>query len=324
MSVYCHNIKIFYFGTPEISAHVLEKISKEDINIVGVFTRPDSFYGRGKKLLESPVKQLANKLGLSVFEPKSLRMNDIIEQIIQLSPDLIIVAAYGLIIPKEILNIPKYGVINIHPSLLPKYRGPSPVAWALLNGDPITGVSIMLLDEGMDTGPVLAAEKLSISTDHNTQSLTEKLFQIGSNLLIATIPLWVSGEITPIQQNTENATTTKLLKKEDGKIDWGLDCEIIARQIRAFNPWPSTYTNFDSKRLIIEKAFSITSLELNLGENKSPGFVTQIEINGKIITGIVCGVGFLAISKVKLEGSSSQDVVDFVRGKTKFIGSTLK
>ena len=259
-----------------------------------------------------------------MFEPKSLRMNDIIEQIIQLSPDLIIVAAYGLIIPKEILNIPKYGVINIHPSLLPKYRGPSPVAWALLNGDPITGVSIMLLDEGMDTGPVLAAEKLSISTDHNTQSLTEKLFQIGSNLLIATIPLWVSGEIIPIQQNTENATTTKLLKKEDGKIDWGLDCEIIARQIRAFNPWPSTYTNFDSKRLIIEKAFSITTLELNLGENKSPGFVTQIEINGKIITGIVCGVGFLAISKVKLEGSSSQDVVDFVRGKTKFIGSTLK
>ena len=164
-------IKIIYFGTPDISAYVLEKISQEEINIVSVFTRPDSFYGRGKKLFESPVKQMAKKLNLSVVEPKSLKNNVVVQQIIGLSPDLIIVAAYGLIIPKEILDIPRYGVINIHPSLLPKYQGPSPVASALLSGDLITGVSIMLLDEGMDTGPILATEKLNISTEHNTHCL---------------------------------------------------------------------------------------------------------------------------------------------------------
>ena len=316
-------IKIIYFGTPDISAHVLEKISQEEINIVSVFTRPDSFYGRGKKLFESPVKQMAKKLNLSVVEPKSLKNNDIVQQIIGLSPDLIIVAAYGLIIPKEILDIPRYGVINIHPSLLPKYQGPSPVASALLSGDLITGVSIMLLDEGMDTGPILATEKLTISTEHNTQTLTEELFQIGSKLLVETIPLWVSGEIIPIQQNTNDAIITKLLKKDDGEIHWNFNCEFIARQIRAFNPWPSTFTKFDSKRLIIEKAFSMTSPHLDSGRKNCPGYVTQTEINGEIFTGVVCGEGFLVISKVKLEGSSSQDIVDFIRGKPNFIGATL-
>ena len=181
----------------------------------------------------------------------------------------------------------------------------------------------MLLDEGMDTGPILATEKLTISTEHNTQTLTEELFQIGSNLLVETIPLWVSGEIVPIQQSTNDAIITKLLKKDDGKIHWNFNCEFIARQIRAFNPWPSTFTNFDSKRLIIEKAFSITSPHLDSGRKNCPGYVTQTEINGEIITGVVCGEGFLVISKVKLEGSSSQDIEDFIRGKPSFIGTTL-
>tara|TARA_B100000676_G_scaffold300868_1_gene347169 strand:+ start:3229 stop:4197 length:969 start_codon:yes stop_codon:yes gene_type:complete len=316
-------INIIYFGTPEISAHVLQKISEEKINIVGVFTRPDSFNGRGKKLLESPVKQLSKSLNLPIFEPKSLRNDAIIEQIIQLSPDLIIVAAYGLIIPKEILDIPRYGVINIHPSLLPKYRGPSPVASALLNGESITGVSIMMLDEGMDTGPILAAEKFSIRAEHNTQTLTEELFQIGAKLLVSTIPPWVSGEITPIKQNTENATTTKLLTKDDGFVDWGSNCEFIARQIQAFNPWPSTFTSFSSKRLIIEKGFSVINTQLSSEHNKGPGYVTQTVLNGEVVTVVVCGEGFLVLSHVKLEGSSSQDIEDFVRGKPNFIGSTL-
>lgn len=316
-------IDIVYFGTPEISANVLKKITKAEMNIIGVFTRPDSFYGRGKKLLESPVKQLAKTLDLPVFEPKSLRNRDIVEQIIKLSPDLIIVAAYGLIFPEEILTIPKYGVVNIHPSLLPKYRGPSPVATALLNGDLITGVSIMLLDKGMDSGPILATENLKITVKHNTQTLTEELFQIGSNLLVSTIPLLVSGKIVPTSQNKDNVTITKLLTKDDGNIDWGLNSEDISRQIRAFNPWPSAFTYYNSKRLIIEKAFSIVNEDGNQRHNKSPGFVTQFESNGEAITGVICGEGFLGITQLKLEGSSSQYITEFVRGKPSFLGSNL-
>ena len=316
-------IKIIYFGTPDISAHVLEKISQEEMNIVSVFTRPDSFYGRGKKLLESPVKQLAKTLDLPVYEPKSLRNRDIVELITKLAPDLIIVAAYGLLIPEEILTIPKYGVVNIHPSLLPKYRGPSPVATALLNGDLITGVSIMLLDKGMDSGPILATENLKITLEHNTQTLTEELFQIGSNLLVSTIPLLVSGQIVPTSQNKDNVTITKLLTKDDGNIDWEFNSEDISRQIRAFNPWPSAFTYYNSKRLIIEKAFSIVNEDINQRSNKSPGLVTQFESNGEAITGVICGDGILAITQLKLEGSSSQDITEFVRGKPSFLGSIL-
>ena len=317
------NIDIIYFGTPEISANVLKNIIKEEMNIVGVFTRPDSFYGRGKKLLESPVKQLAKTLDLTVYEPKSLRNRDIVELITKLAPDLIIVAAYGLLIPEEILTIPKYGVVNIHPSLLPKYRGPSPVATALLNGDLITGVSIMLLDKGMDSGPILATENLKITLEHNTQTLTEELFQIGSNLLVSTIPLLVSGQIVPTSQNKDNVTITKLLTKDDGNIDWEFNSEDISRQIRAFNPWPSAFTYYNSKRLIIEKAFSIVNEDINQRSNKSPGLVTQFESNGEAITGVICGDGILAITQLKLEGSSSQDITEFVRGKPSFLGSIL-
>ena len=316
-------IDIIYFGTPEISANVLKNIIKEEINIIGVFTRPDSFYGRGKKLLESPVKQLAKTLDLPVYEPKSLRNRDIVELINKLAPDLIIVAAYGLLIPEEILTIPKYGVVNIHPSLLPKYRGPSPVATALLNGDLITGVSIMLLDKGMDSGPILATENLKITLEHNTQTLTEELFQIGSNLLVSTIPLLVSGQIVPTSQNKDNVTITKLLTKDDGNIDWEFNSEDISRQIRAFNPWPSAFTYYNSKRLIIEKAFSIVNEDINQRSNKSPGLVTQFESNGEAITGVICGDGILAITQLKLEGSSSQDITEFVRGKPSFLGSIL-
>jgi len=316
-------IDIIYFGTPEISANVLKNIIKEEINIIGVFTRPDSFYGRGKKLLESPVKQLAKTLDLPVYEPKSLRNRDIVELITKLAPDLIIVAAYGLLIPEEILTIPKYGVVNIHPSLLPKYRGPSPVATALLNGDLITGVSIMLLDKGMDSGPILATENLKITLEHNTQTLTEELFQIGSNLLVSTIPLLVSGQIVPTSQNKDNVTITKLLTKDDGNIDWEFNSEDISRQIRAFNPWPSAFTYYNSKRLIIEKAFSIVNEDINQRSNKSPGLVTQFESNGEAITGVICGDGILAITQLKLEGSSSQDITEFVRGKPSFLGSIL-
>ena len=316
-------IDIIYFGTPEISANVLKNIIKEEMNIVGVFTRPDSFYGRGKKLLESPVKQLAKTLDLTVYEPKSLRNRDIVELITKLAPDLIIVAAYGLLIPEEILTIPKYGVVNIHPSLLPKYRGPSPVATALLNGDLITGVSIMLLDKGMDSGPILATENLKITLEHNTQTLTEELFQIGSNLLVSTIPLLVSGQIVPTSQNKDNVTITKLLTKDDGNIDWEFNSEDISRQIRAFNPWPSAFTYYNSKRLIIEKAFSIVNEDINQRSNKSPGLVTQFESNGEAITGVICGDGILAITQLKLEGSSSQDITEFVRGKPSFLGSIL-
>ena len=181
----------------------------------------------------------------------------------------------------------------------------------------------MLLDKGMDSGPILATENLKITLEHNTQTLTEELFQIGSNLLVSTIPLLVSGQIVPTSQNKDNVTITKLLTKDDGNIDWEFNSEDISRQIRAFNPWPSAFTYYNSKRLIIEKAFSIVNEDINQRSNKSPGLVTQFESNGEAITGVICGDGILAITQLKLEGSSSQDITEFVRGKPSFLGSIL-
>tara|TARA_B110000116_G_C16779007_1_gene557294 strand:- start:750 stop:1742 length:993 start_codon:yes stop_codon:yes gene_type:complete len=317
-------IKIVYFGTPEISAGVLKKISEEKAKIIGVFTKPDSLYGRGTKTQENPVKKLAKELKIPIFQPKLLKNVAVLNNIKNLSPDLIIVAAYGLIIPKEILDIPKYGVLNIHPSLLPMYRGPSPVATALMNGDSYTGVSIMLLDQGMDSGPVLVSKKININSGHNTQTLTQELFQIGADLLIETMKLWIDGQIEPKYQNINNISVTSLLTKEDGKINWQQKNEQIERKVRAFSPWPTAFTYFKSKRLIIEKAFLFLGENTNQNNGIIPGTVIKIDTKSKSIVGVCCGEGFLVITRVKLEGSSSQDINDFIRGKSDFIGGVLQ
>jgi len=258
-------MKIIFFGTPDLSVPFLEALTNEpDFEVVAVVTQPDRPVGRKHELTASPVKKMAMVKRLTIFQPENLRT------LVQSSPstpdgvvllpggglrpagllgegvdtDLFVVVAYGLIIPQKVLDMPKLGCLNVHPSLLPKYRGPSPIQSAIANGDAETGLSIMLLDKGMDTGPVLAQEKLPLAADETQVSLIEKIKQTGPALLVETIKKYAAGEISPAAQDDSQATVTKLLTRESGKIDWSEPAEKIDQKIRAYFPWPGCWTEF--------------------------------------------------------------------------------
>ncbi len=235
------NYKIVFIGTPEFGAIILKELIKEHEPVL-VITNPDKPKGRNNIITPSLVKELAQKLNIPVQHDFK-----------NIEADLIITAAFGKIIPKHIIDLPKYGCLNVHPSLLPKYRGASPIQTAILNGEEETGVSIMLMDEKMDHGPVLSQIKHKIDNkDYNT--LSKELAEKGAQLLIETIPKYLKGEIKPKEQNHDKATFTKIIKKEDGKIDWSRTPQEIERQIRAFNPWPGTFTFLKDKRIKILEA----------------------------------------------------------------------
>ena len=207
-------------GTPDFAVPVLSRLIDERHDIAAVYSQPDRPSGRGRKLVPTPTKRFAGERGIEVRQPKSLRSADECEALASLSPDVVVVAAYGLFLPPEVLNVPPLGCVNIHPSLLPRYRGPSPVVTAILNGDAETGVTIMKLDEGMDSGPILAQERVSIAEEETTPELTRRLFDVGADLLVDTLPRWSSDDIQATPQDESCATFTPLVKKEDGEIDW--------------------------------------------------------------------------------------------------------
>jgi len=242
--------RIVFFGTPQLGVQVLEKLILTGFKPVAVVTREDKPAGRGQKSTPPPVKIIAEKYKICVLQPKKLKDNqEIISNLKNFSPDLFIVAAYGRIIPREILDIPKYGTLNVHPSLLPKYRGASPIQSAILNGDEETGVTIILLDEELDHGPIIAQEKVPITKTETTQSLTEKLGKLGAKLLADIIFDWIEGKIKPRNQNHKKATFTKILTKEDGYIDLSNppSPKKFNLMVRAFYPWPGTWTKWQNK-----------------------------------------------------------------------------
>lgn len=277
-------IKIIFIGTPQFSSIVLDKLCQSEFRPILVVTETDKPVGRKQIVTPPPTKILANQYKIPVLQPEIL-VNSKFE-ILDSKPDLIIVAAYGQILPKEILEIPKYGCINVHPSLLPKYRGATPIQAAILNGDEETGVTIMLMDEQMDHGPILAQRKTTIGKNETAGQLHERLAILGAELLIDTIPDWAAGRIKLIQQDHKIATYTKILTRENGKINWHKSAEEIERQIRAFDPWPGTYTLHQEKRLKILKA--------------------KLE-NGK-----------LRIEQVQPEGKKPMNFEDFLRGNKNF------
>ncbi len=283
-------MKIIFMGTPEFGAIILDKLCQTSLKPILVITAPDKPVGRKQIITPPPVKVLAQKYNIQVAQPeKILNLKSLI---FNLKPDLIVVAAYGQILPKEILEIPKYGCLNVHPSLLPKYRGSSPIQYTILNGDKKTGVTIMLMDEKMDHGPIITNCELRIANyKYTLKGLEKKLANLGANLLIETIPKWIQGKIKPKPQNELEATYTKIIKKQDGKIDWQKSAQEIERQIRAFNPWPGTYTIYNKKRLKILK--------------------TEI-LKGRLI-----------IKKVQLEGKRPMNFKDFLNGHPDFL-STIK
>lgn len=237
--------KIIFFGTPDLAVPFLEALTNEpDFEVAAVVTQPDRPVGRKQILTPSPVKELALTKRIPVLQPEKLKDEEVQKKIADINANIFIVVAYGLLIPKNVLEMPQFGCVNVHPSMLPKYRGPSPIQSAIANGDVETGISIMLLDKGMDTGPILAQEKLLLASDETQITLTEKIKKVGPALLIETIKKYVAGEIKPIPQNDSQATVCKMLDREAGKIDWSEPAEKIDQKIRAYFPWPGCWIEF--------------------------------------------------------------------------------
>lgn len=311
MKITNKNLQIIFMGTPEFSAIILEKMIDTGYKPVMVITAPDKPVGRKQILTPSKTKLLAIKNKIPVLQPE--KIIDSKSSILNSKPDLIVLAAYGQIIPKEILEIPQYGCLNIHPSLLPKYRGASPIQTVILNGDLETGVTIILMDEKLDHGPILRQRKKEITNNKiTTEELTKELAKLGAELLIETLPKWLKGEIKPTPQNHLKATYTKIFKKEDGHINWKNPAEFIERQIRALNPWPGTYGYFKNQILKIIEADVFKT-----NHKKKPGTVFLTE---KKELAVACQKNALILKKIQLEGKKQMTAKEFFNGHREIVG----
>lgn len=304
--------RIIFMGTPAFAAPSLEALLAAGYDIVAVLTKEDQPAGRGQQITESPVKQCARAHGLPLLQPRTLRQPEPQAALAALAPDLIVVAAYGLILPQAVLDLPRFGCVNVHGSLLPRHRGAAPIAAAILAGDAETGISIMLMDAGVDTGPVLSSASLSIAADDTTGTLTGKLAHLGAGLLTATLPAWLAGALAP-QPQGEGATFCPRITKEAGLIDWRQPADLISRKVRAYQPWPTAYTAWNGQRLKVLRARS----DAGAGE---PGLVIAGP-GGRV--GVATGAGVLWLEEVQIAGKRGLHVAAFVQGARGFIGSRL-
>ena len=307
-------MKIVFFGTSEYAIPSLEALAKAGYDIAAVVTQPDKPAGRKQEPFPSPIKQAALDLGLKVIQPVSLNSKFEIPD-----SDLFIVASYGKIIPGAILALSKFGTLNIHPSLLPKYRGPSPIQAAILNGDAETGVTIIKLDEEMDHGNIIANIESRIENLENYKSLHDRLAKLGAELLIQILPKYIGGEIKPIPQDHAQATFTKIITKDDARIDWSQSAEEIDRMVGAYHVWPVAWTTFGGKRLKIFESF----LPLPEGrERLRGGKVGEVELRDNTII-VHCGRGLLKILSLQPEGGRVMTTRDFINGYTGLAGQFL-
>ena len=303
-------------GTPGFAVPILTALLEAGHEVAGVYTQPDRPAGRRGRPAPSPVKEAAEERGLPIFQPPSLKREAAQDELAGLEPDVIVVAAYGLFLPKATLDLPPLGCLNVHPSLLPRYRGPSPVAAAILSGDADTGVTVIRLDEGMDTGPIIAQRETAIGADEDGASLTARLFGMGAELMMDTLPEWAAGRIAAVPQDDTAATTTNLLKREDGEIDWSQDAARIARQVRAYQPWPGAFTRWRGKLLKVVEAAGAA----NDASDAPPGQVISLPDGG---LGIATGRGALGVRRLQLEGSRASDAAEFLRGHADIVGAVL-
>lgn len=310
-------MRVIFMGTPEFAVPSLEHLVLDQYQVAAVYTQPDKPAGRGRTLVSSPVKRAALARELPVAQPVGFKKAEAVAQLADLHPDVIVVAAFGQILPQAVLDIPAYGCVNIHPSLLPRFRGVSPVTAAILAGDEFTGVSIMLLDKGVDTGPVLTRAQIPISSLDTTGSLTAKLSLIAAHLLLEVLPRWVRGEITPRPQDEAGATYSGLLSKGEGEIDWRLSAIDIWRRVRAFQPWPGCYTRWQGRQLKIIEAVSLSGERgLEVGQ------AVALNKEGAAV-GVGTGDGVLGILRVQLEGKRVMSAAEFLRGQRQLIGAIL-
>ena len=306
--------KIIFMGTPDFAVPSLSALIQHH-DVIGIITQPDRPAGRGGKVRQSPVKKVALEHDIPVFQPKRLRRAKAIQNLREWqseTPDLYVVAAFGQILPQEVLDIPKYGSINVHGSLLPRWRGAAPIHAAIRAGDAETGITIMKMDAGLDTGDMLSKRAISILPDDTGQSVHDKLAQLGADLLIETIPGYISGDIKPEAQDDSLSTYAPQIEKSEGQIDWTQDAVSIERLVRAFTPWPGTYTFWDA-----------TQLKIHIGAVASgtaiPGEVVQKD--GQVAIGT--GDGLYLPQEVQLAGKKRMNITDFVNGYQNFVGATL-
>lgn len=312
-------------GSPQFAVPSLRALIEAGNNVVAVYTQPDREAGRGRQVHSSPVKIAAMELGLPILQPERLRGPGAIEDLRSFDPELIVIVAYGQILRPDVLALPRHGTLNVHASLLPKYRGASPVAGALLHGEAATGVTIMLVDEGLDSGPILSQRSELIRPEDTTASLSNRLATAGAQLLVETLPDWLSGRLRPTAQDESQATLTRRIRKEDGQLDWSRPAEQLWHQIRAYTPWPGALTSIDGVSLQILQAWPVTA-----SGGEVPGTAVQLSGSHEIPAALPApafavqtGDGLLLPLMLKKSGRKALSAREFLNGERGLIGKRL-
>ena len=300
-------MKIVFMGTPDFAVPTLESLIKGGHEVIAAVTQPDKPKGRGKAVQYTPVKEKALEYEIPVYQPVKARDPEFVELLKEMDPDVIVVVAFGQLLPKAILDIPKYGCVNVHASLLPKYRGAAPIQWAVIDGEEVSGVTTMLMDEGLDTGDMLEKAEIVLDEKETGGSLFDKLSDLGGELILSTLEKMENGTIVRTPQGDSTTSYAKMLKKTMGEIDWNMEAVKIERLIRGLNPWPSAYTSLKGKTV------KIWSANVVAGESTgNPGRVTVTK--DKLL--VECGENFLSITELQLEGKKRMETAAFLRGFT--------
>ena len=302
------NTRIVFMGSPDFALPTLQALY-EHYQVVGVVTQPDRPAGRGRQPQASPVKQAAQALGLEVYQPVSLRKPEVLAQLSAWAPDLIVAAAFGQILPKAVLDLPPKGCLNVHASLLPRWRGASPIQAAIAAGDDHSGVTIMLMDEGLDTGPILSQRSVPLPLGITGSQLSKQLAELGARTLIEILPSYLDGMVAPLPQNENEATYAPMLKKSDGLLDFNRTALELTRKVNAYQPWPGTYVNFNSRQLKVLAAHPHDTFDSSIGAhyivNESPAVGTA--------------QGLLVLDRVQPEGKKPMSGADFLRGQPNWL-----
>ena len=299
-------MRIVFMGTPDFSVPVLETLIGSGHQVIGVVTQPDKPKGRGKAVLMTPVKEKALEFDIPVYQPVKVRAPEFVEVLKELNPDIMVVVAFGQILPKSVLEIPKYGCVNVHASLLPRYRGAAPIQWVVIDGEKESGVTTMLMDEGLDTGDMLEKSVVVLDPDETGGSLHDKLSKLGAELIISTLEKIENGTVVRTPQTDENTCYARMLKKSMGDIDWSMEASAIERLIRGLNPWPSAYTKWNGKTLKIWSAQVL--------EEEYEGACGEVVYTDKNSLYVKTGKGTLALKELQPEGKKRMEVDAFLRG----------
>lgn len=304
-------MKVIFMGTPDFAVGALQAVIDAGHEVLLVVTQPDREKGRGKEVQFTPVKECAVKSGIEVFQPLKIKTPEAVAKLKEYDADIFVVAAFGQILSQEILDMPKYGCVNIHASLLPKYRGAAPIQWSILDGEKETGVTIMQMNAGLDTGDILLQKKIEIAADETGESLFDRLAILGAETIVEALPLIESGSLKPVPQDDQASTYAGMLKKDMGHIDWTWDACKIECYVRGLNSWPSAYTYLNGKQLKIWGAEVVDVINSELEGNPKPGVIYTI---GKDSIDVVTGKGLLRIKSIQLEGKKRMEVSAFLLG----------